>query len=82
MSLFSILPAIISSIAAALKFVSTNAHFRYHDLPKPYWQNLTAVDIVAKLTQEKVTAATVYTVPGTIAHWNDGPPAWAAWKLP
>jgi Putative peptidoglycan binding domain len=27
------------------------------------------------------TLTTAYTVPGTWAGWNDGPPAWTAWKL-
>ena len=27
------------------------------------------------------TLTTAYTVPGTWAAWNDGPPAWTAWKL-
>ena len=82
MSLFMMLPMIIPTIAAALKFVSTNAHFHYHDQPEPFWRGLTAVDCLAQITQEKVHDAIVYTVPGTVSFWNDGPPAWTAWKLP
>lgn len=73
---------IVQALMAALQFVSTNAHFRYHDQPQPFWRGLTAVDCAAQIITEKVDRATVYTVPGTVAHWNDGPPAWTAWKLP
>lgn len=76
------IPAIIQTLVAALQFVQTNAHFRYGDEPQPYWRNLTAVDCAAQIITEKVQTATVYTVPGTVASWNDGPPAWTAWKLP
>lgn len=76
------IPAIVQSLGALLKFVSTNAHFRYHDQPETFWRGLTAVDCAAQIITEKVQAATVYTVPGTVSWWNDGPPAWTAWKLP
>lgn len=76
------IPAIIVSIVAALKFVSTNAHYHYHDQPETFWRGLTAVDCAAQITAEKVEDAVVYTVPGTVSWWNDGPPAWTAWKLP
>lgn len=76
------IPAIIQTLMAALKFIQTNAHMRYHDQPQPYWRGLTAVDCAAQIIQERVQSATVYTVPGTWASWNDGPPAWTAWKLP
>lgn len=82
MAMITNIPAIIQTIAAALQFVQTNAHFRYNDLPQSYWRDLPAVDCAAQLITEKVHAATVYTVPGTVAGWNDGPPAWTAWKLP
>lgn len=82
MKLFALLPQIIQTIAAALKFVSTNAHFHYHDQPEPFWRGLTAVDCAAQIITEKVPNATVFTVPGTVSWWNDGPPAWTAWKLP
>lgn len=82
MRLFTLLPDIIQTIAAALKFVETNAHYRYHDQPEPFWRGLTAVDCAAQIITEKVTEATVFTVPGTVSWWNDGPPAWTAWKLP
>lgn len=82
MSLFTLLPQIIQTIAAALKFVQTNAHFHYHDQPEPFWRGLTAVDCAAQIITEKVSNATVFTVPGTVSWWNDGPPAWTAWKLP
>lgn len=82
MKLFALLPQIIQTIAAALKFVSTNAHFHYHDQPEPFWRGLTAVDCAAQIITEKVPDATVFTVPGTVDHWNSGPPAWTAWKLP
>lgn len=81
-ALFAMLPMIIPTIAAALKFVSTNAHFHYHDQPEPFWRGLTAVDCLAQITAERVHDAIVYTVPGTVSFWNDGPPAWTAWKLP
>ena len=76
------IPAIVQSLVAALKFVQTNAHYHYHDLPQPQWGGLTGVDCAAKLIAEKVPGGIAYTVPGTVAHWNDGPPAWTAWKLP
>ncbi|WP_235630974.1 hypothetical protein [Mycobacteroides abscessus] len=82
MKLFALLPQIIQTIAAALKFVQTNAHFHYHDQPQPFWRGLTAVDCAAQIIAEKVPNATVFTVPGTVSWWNDGPPAWTAWKLP
>jgi hypothetical protein len=74
--------AIIQTIAAALQFVQTNAHFRYHDTPEPFWRGMTAVDCAAQIITEKVADAVVYNVPGTVSWWNDGPPAWTAWKLP
>jgi hypothetical protein len=76
------LPAIVQTIAAALKFVHTNAHFRYHDMPRPFWRDMTAVDCAAQIITEKVPNAVVYTLPGTVDFWNNGPPAWTAWKLP
>ncbi|MCV7230655.1 peptidoglycan-binding protein [Mycolicibacterium komossense] len=76
------IPAIIQALLTLLKFVQTNAHFRYHDQPETFWRGLTAVDCAAQIITEKVTTAVVYTVPGTVANWNDGPPAWTAWKLP
>lgn len=82
LSLLTMLPAIIPTLAAALKFVSTNAHYHYHDQPRPEWRGLTAVDCAAQIIAEKVPEAVVYTVPGTVSWWNDGPPAWTAWKLP
>jgi hypothetical protein len=47
--------------------------------------NRTAVDHCAASTAQKVTSpetVVAYTVPGTWASWNDGPPAWTAWQLP
>lgn len=85
LTLFTLLPQIIWLLIDALKFVSTNAHMRYHDLPLPEWRGLTAVDCAAQIIQERHLSndqAVVYTVPGTWAGWNDGPPAWTAWKLP
>lgn len=82
LSLFALLPKIIQTISAALKFVSTNAHYHYHDQPQAQWRGLTGVDCAAQIIAEKVRSATVYTVPGTVASWNDGPGAWTAWKLP
>ena len=82
MAMITNLPAIVATVAAALKFVHTNAHYRYHDLPRPFWRNMTAVDCAAQLITENVRDAVVYTVPGTVSFWNDGPPAWTAWKLP
>jgi hypothetical protein len=77
------IPAIIETLVAALKFMMTNAHYHYHDTPQPQWRGLTAVDCAAQIIQEKVPGgAIVYTIPGTVANWNDGPPAWTAWKLP
>jgi hypothetical protein len=43
---------------------------------------MTAVDCAAQIITEKVPNAVVYTVPGTVDFWNNGPPAWTAWKLP
>lgn len=82
MAMITNIPAIIATIVAALKFVSTNAHYHYHDQPRPYWRGLTAVDCAAQIIADKVREATVYTIPGTVSWWNDGPPAWTAWKLP
>ena len=82
MAMMTNLPGIVQTIAAALKFVSTNAHYHYHDMPQPFWRGLTAVDCAAQLITENVKDAVVYTVPGTVSWWNDGPPAWTAWKLP
>lgn len=82
MAMVTNLPAIVQTIAAALKFVHTNAHYHYHDTPRPFWRDLTAVDCAAQIISEKVKTAVVYTVPGTVSWWNDGPPAWTAWKLP
>jgi hypothetical protein len=76
------IPAIIQTIVAALKFLITNAHYHYHDQPQPQWGDMTAVDKAASIIQEKVRGGIVYTIPGTVADWNDGPPAWTAWKLP
>lgn len=80
--LFALLPELIATIAAALKFVSTNAHYHYHDQPRPFWRDLTAVDCAAQIIAETVPDGIAYTVPGTVSWWNDGPPAWTAWKLP
>lgn len=82
MSMITNLPAIVQTIAAALRFVHTNAHYRYHDMPRPFWGNQTAVDCAAQVIRDNVREAVVYTVPGTVSFWNDGPPAWTAWKLP
>lgn len=85
LTLFTLLPQLLWLIIDGLKFVSTNAHMHYHDQPLPEWRGLTAVDCAAQLIQEGVNEAeqtVVYTVPGTWAAWNDGPPAWTAWKLP
>jgi hypothetical protein len=76
------IPAIIQTLVAALQFISTNAHYRYGDQPETFWRGLTAVDCAAQITTERVKNAVVYTVPGTVSFWNDGPPAWTAWKLP
>lgn len=77
------IPAIVQTLVAALQFISTNAHYHYHDQPEAFWRGMTAVDCAAQIIQEKVPGgAVVYTIPGTVAHWNDGPPAWTAWKLP
>jgi hypothetical protein len=74
---------IIAALGGLINFVRTNAHFRYHDQPQPFWRGLTGVDCAAQIIQELVPGgALTYTVPGTVAHWNDGPPAWTAWKLP
>lgn len=82
MAMMANLPGIVQTIAAALKFFHTNAHYHYHDMPRPFWRGLTAVDCAAQIITEKVDTAVVYTVPGTVSWWNDGPPAWTAWKLP
>lgn len=85
LTLFTLLPQLIWLIIDALKFVTTNAHMHYHDLALPEWRGLTAVDCAAQIIQERHAGndqAVVYTVPGTWAGWNDGPPAWTAWKLP
>lgn len=82
MAMMTNLPAIVQTIAAALKFVHTNAHYRYHDTPRDEWRGLTAVDCAAQIITDSVRDAVVYTVPGTVSFWNDGPPAWTAWKLP
>jgi hypothetical protein len=69
----------------AFKFVVTNAHGRYHDLPMPEWNDRTGVDHCAARTAQNVTSqetVVAYTVPGTWAGFNDGPPAWTAWQLP
>lgn len=76
------IPDIVRTIVAALRFVQTNAHYHYHDQPRPEWHGLTAVDCAAQIIAEKVKTAVVYTIPGTVSWWNDGPPAWTAWKLP
>lgn len=73
---------IIQALAAAIKFLQTNAHFRYHDQPEPFWRGLTGVDCAAQIIAENVKDGIAYTIPGTVAFWNDGPPAWTAWKLP
>ena len=83
--IFAILPEIVQTLVAALQFVFTQAHTHYHDTPQPYWRGLTAVDCAAQIIQENVhesETVVVYTVPGTWASWNDGPPAWTAWELP
>ena len=85
LDLFAVLPQLLWLLMDALKFISSNAHMHYHDQPKPFWRGLTAVDCAAQIIQEKVREkeqVVVYTVPGTWASWNDGPPAWTAWKLP
>lgn len=82
MAMMTNLPGIMQTISAALKFFHTNAHYHYHDQPQPFWRGLTAVDCAAQLISENVKDAVVYTVPGTVSWWNDGPPAWTAWKLP
>lgn len=77
------IPGIIQTLIACLKFLFTNAHYHYHDQPQPQWGNLTGVDKAAQLIQQLVPGGgIVYTIPGTVANWNDGPPAWTAWKLP
>lgn len=81
-SIFALLPQLIWLLVDAITFVHTNAHVRYHDLPMPKWGGLTGVDRAAHLITEHVDSAVVYTIPGTWAGWNDGPPAWTAWKLP
>lgn len=85
LTLFTLLPQILWLAIDGLKFISTNAHMHYHDLPLPEWRGLTAVDCAAQIIQERSSGTdqrVVYTVPGTWAGWNDGPPAWTAWKLP
>lgn len=84
LTLFTLLPQLIWLMIDALKFVSTNAHMHYHDTPLPEWRGLTAVDCAAQIIKERVNEkdqVVVYTVPGTWAGWNDGPPAWTAWQL-
>lgn len=81
-AMLSNLPAIVQTIAAALQFIHTNAHYRYHDTPRQFWRDTTAVDCAAQIIGENVRTAVVYTVPGTVSFWNDGPPAWTAWRLP
>lgn len=77
------IPAIVQTLVAALQFISTNAHYHYGDQPEQFWRGLTAVDCAAQIIQERVPeGAIVYTIPGTVSWWNDGPPAWTAWKLP
>lgn len=74
---------IVKALGGLINFVRTGAHFRYHDQPQPFWRGLTGVDCAAQIIQELVpNGALTYTVPGTVANWNDGPPAWTAWKLP
>jgi len=83
--IFALLPEIVQTLVAALQFVFTQAHTHYHDTPQPYWRGLTAVDCAAQIIEENVhesETVVVYTVPGTWAAWNDGPPAWTAWELP
>lgn len=83
MQILMLLPQLISTLGALLKFVQTNAHYHYHDQPQSQWRGLTGVDCAAQIIQEIVPGGgVVYTVPGTVATWNDGPPAWTAWKLP
>jgi peptidoglycan hydrolase-like protein with peptidoglycan-binding domain len=83
--IFALLPEIVQTLIAALQFMFTQAHTHYHDTPQPYWRGLPAVDCAAQIIAEHVhepETVVVYTVPGTWAAWNDGPPAWTAWKLP
>ncbi|SIB02542.1 Uncharacterised protein [Mycobacteroides abscessus subsp. bolletii] len=72
----------IGPIAPALKFVQTNAHYHYHDQPETFWRGQTAVDCAAQIIAERASTATVFTMPGTVSWWNDGPPAWTAWNFP
>lgn len=76
------IPGIVTALLGLVNFIHTDAHYHYHDTPRPFWRGLTAVDCAAQITTERVKAAVVYTFPGTVSWWNDGPPAWAAWKLP
>src|SRR5690606_25706585 len=78
-AMFALLPQLIWLLVDAIRFVHTNAHNRYHDLPQPKWGGLAGVDRAAQLITEHVDTAVVYTIPGTWAGWNDGPPAWTAW---
>lgn len=82
MQLVMMLPAILSTAVAALKFLFTGAHGHYGDQPQPAWGNLTGVDKAAQLIIEKVPSATVFTFPGTWANWDQGFPfeVWA--RLP
>jgi len=83
--IFALLPQIVQTIVAALQFMFTQAHSHYHDTPQPYWRGLTAVDCAAQIIKEQVhesETVVVYTVPGTWASWNEGPPAFTAWQLP
>jgi hypothetical protein len=83
LTLLGLLPQIIPTLGALLSFVQTNAHYHYHDQPQPQWRGLTGVDCAAQIIQETVPGGGIaITVPGTVATWNDGPPAWTAWKLP
>jgi peptidoglycan hydrolase-like protein with peptidoglycan-binding domain len=83
--IFAILPQIVQTIVAALQFMFTQAHSHYHDTPQPYWRGMTAVDCAAQIIKEQVhepETVVVYTVAGTWGSWNEGPPAFTAWKLP
>jgi hypothetical protein len=83
--ILALLPRLVWLAVDALKFVVTNAHGCYHDLPMPVWHNRTAVDHRAASTAQKLISperVVADTVPGAWAGWNDGPPAWTAWQLP
>lgn len=85
LGIFAVLPELVYLMVDGIKFLSTQAHFRYHDQPESFWRGLTGVDCAAQIIAERVREpgpVVVYTVPGTWAGWNDGPPAWTAWKLP